>query len=295
MDGFLVINKRSGTTSFSAVAWVRKMLAVKKAGHAGTLDPLATGVLVIGLGYATRLLKFVESFEKEYTGVLRLGAETETDDADGPVTVTRPVPQLTQAELASALCSFKGSIQQTPPNYAAVKISGERAYAKARRGETFSLTPRWVHVREIELLDWDPALCELSIRVVCSRGTYIRSLARDLGRQLGCGAHMRSLCRRRIGPFHIDRAVSLDNATAGGLQQALIPMRNALSGVSTLRVAPDAARLLLSGNRVALPDATEANGEQLVIDGSEELICIGQIEESAGQRLLRPIRLLKQV
>ncbi|MFH0920358.1 MAG: tRNA pseudouridine(55) synthase TruB [Fibrobacterota bacterium] len=295
MDGFLVIDKRCGETSFSAVARVRRVLAVKKAGHAGTLDPLATGVLVVGLGYATRLLRFVESFEKEYTGVLRFGSETETDDADGPVTITRPVPSLSVGDIEAALCSFKGPIQQVPPIYAAVKVNGERAYTRARRGEAFSLTPRTVHVRELALVEWRPVEAELSLRVVCSRGTYIRALARDLGRVLGCGAHMRSLCRRRIGPFRLEQALALETADAETLRQSLLPMRSALAGVTTLCVAPEDVRLLLLGNSVTVADEAAGSGERLVLDAADEPVCIGQLEERSGGRLLRPLRLLKQI
>lgn len=235
LDGLLIIDKPAGRTSFSVVAQVRRLLGLRKAGHAGTLDPQATGILVVGTGRATRILRFVEGVDKVYCGTLRLGAATDTDDADGQILATAPVPELSPDALFALLEPFRGTISQVPPRFSAVKIQGVRAYRRARRQEEFTLKSREVRIHSLDLLSYDSATGDLSLRVRCSKGTYIRSLARDIGARAGCGGHLRTLRRESIGPFALDRAVPINDATEREtLVRALLPLATALSGIATV-------------------------------------------------------------
>jgi tRNA pseudouridine55 synthase len=205
-DGVLLIDKPSGITSHDAVARVRRALGVRKVGHAGTLDPMATGLLLMGVGRATRLLRFLGDLPKEYEGTGVLGVETDTLDADGQVTGedTAAAAALTEPALRSAMESLVGDIEQTPPAYSAVKVEGERLYKAARRGETPDVPARRVRVDGFDLTSF--ATSEFRFLVRCSGGTYVRSLVRDVGAQLGCGAHLSALRRTAIGPFRVDGA-----------------------------------------------------------------------------------------
>jgi tRNA pseudouridine55 synthase len=202
-DGLLLIDKPGGITSHDAVAAVRRALGTKKVGHAGTLDPMATGLLVIGVGRATRLLRFLGDLPKTYEGTFRLGVRTATLDADGDVVAEAPV-RVTPAELRLAMAALEGNSLQTPPAYSAVKVGGTKLYEAARRGETLTAAPRPVHVEVFELRDLVPP--DVSFRVVCGGGTYVRVLAADVGDALGCGAHLTRLRRTAIGSLTVTRA-----------------------------------------------------------------------------------------
>src|SRR3712207_286159 len=193
MDGVLVIDKPKGPTSFDVVRQVRGLLKVKKVGHTGTLDPMATGVLPLCLGEATKVAGFITEGDKAYDATVRLGAETDTQDAEGQVTARSPVPPLTPALLESALARFRGTFEQVPPMYSAVKVAGRRLYELARAGEEVERAARAVTVHRFDV---EPVRGEASafrVEVDCSSGTYVRSLAADLGRSLGGGAHLRRL------------------------------------------------------------------------------------------------------
>lgn len=209
MDGLLLIDKPTGITSHDAVAAVRRALDTRKVGHAGTLDPMATGLLLVGVGRATRLLRFLGELEKEYEGTARLGVETDTLDADGEVTRTAEV-HVTEAQVREAMAALTGELEQRPPAYSAVKVGGRKLYEAARKGEVLEAAPRRVRVDAFDLTRVD--LPSLSFRVVCSSGTYVRVLLADVGATLGCGAHLTSLIRTRIGPYRVAEAVPPDAA-----------------------------------------------------------------------------------
>jgi tRNA pseudouridine55 synthase len=204
MDGLLLVDKPNGITSHDAVEAVRRALGVRKVGHAGTLDPLAAGLLVMGVGRGTRLLRFLGDLDKEYEGTGRLGEETETLDANGRVTRTAPV-EASESSLREAMHGLVGEIEQRPPAYSAVKVGGERLYRAARAGRIVEAPPRTVRVGAFDLLLFEGR--DFDFRVVCSSGTYVRSLVAEVGSRLGCGAHLTRLVRTRIGPFRVGDAV----------------------------------------------------------------------------------------
>lgn len=235
--GLLIVDKPTGPTSHGLVARARRALGTRKIGHAGTLDPMASGLLVLGVGHATRLLTFVVGADKEYLATVRLGVATSTEDAQGEVTAVAPasaVRRLDRARLAAAMAGLRGEGDQVPSAVSAIKVDGRRAYARVRDGEDVTLAPRRVRIDAFELLDArgpvpaagdtdDPdglassgaIALDLDVRVACSSGTYVRALARDLGAALGVGAHLTALRRTRVGPFTIDEAVTLADPAAG--------------------------------------------------------------------------------
>ena len=227
--GFLVLDKAAGLTSHACVARVRRAYKLKRVGHGGTLDPAVTGVLPIALGPATRLLPYLEG-DKTYRGVVQLGLRTVSDDLEGEVLARLAVPALEAADLEAALASFRGPIQQVPPQVSAVHVKGQRAYALVRQGEQLELAPRAVTIQRLELLGWDGATARLELLVRCSAGTYIRSLARDLGEALGCVGALAQLRRSEALGFGLEQAVPLE-----ALDQApLPPLLNPLAALGHL-------------------------------------------------------------
>ncbi|MEV5648925.1 tRNA pseudouridine(55) synthase TruB [Nocardia sp. NPDC052254] len=220
LGGLLVVDKDGGQTSHDVVAKCRKILRTRKIGHAGTLDPMATGVLVLGVERATKLLGLLSLTTKSYTATVRLGQATVTDDAEGEVLATIPAAQVADADIASAVADSTGDIQQIPSTVSAIKVDGERAYARARAGEQVELAARPVTVSRFDVLrrrDIDigtTTFVDLDVEVDCSSGTYIRALARDLGAALGVGGHLTALRRTRVGPFALDHARTLDGLAA---------------------------------------------------------------------------------
>jgi tRNA pseudouridine55 synthase len=211
-SGLLIVDKPAGWTSHDVVAKVRKLAGTKRVGHAGTLDPMATGVLVVGVEKATRLLGYLALTEKEYTATIRLGQTTDTDDADGEIIGHVPVRAIGEAELLRAIGALTGQIRQVPPGVSAIKVGGQRAYKLARAGEAPELAARTVTVREFTVDAIRPSddLLDVDARVTCSSGTYIRALARDLGSALGVGGHLTALRRTRVGPYLASQARTLD-------------------------------------------------------------------------------------
>ncbi len=207
-DNVFNVNKPMGLTSFGVVKRIRHWTGYKKVGHAGTLDPLATGVLIVCTGQATKQISRYMNMAKEYQGLIELGKQTTTDDGEGEVIEYKPVPELLSNDILSALFQFVGEIKQVPPQYSAVKWKGRRAYRLARRGQYIPLKARYVDIYDIQLLNWKSPF--LSIRVNCSTGTYIRALARDIGNCLGTGGYLKALVRTRVGPFTIENSQSLD-------------------------------------------------------------------------------------
>lgn len=224
---YIYINKPYRMTSFGALAYVRTRVSKKvgvrrvKTGHAGTLDPLATGVLILCTGKKTKEIERLQLDTKEYTATLQLGATTPSYDMEHEVNETYPTEHITEALICSVLADFVGEIQQVPPAYSACKIGGERAYKLKRKGEEVTLKAKTVRIDEIELTHFDPETMQMSIRVSCGKGTYIRSLARDIGRALQSGAYLTALCRTRLGDVRIEDCVTIDDFPAWLEQQEI--------------------------------------------------------------------------
>ena len=231
MEGILLVDKPADHTSHDVVARLRGKLRMKRVGHAGTLDPMATGLLIMLVGKATRVSQYLTSLDKEYEGTIELGKVTDTQDAEGEVLETIPVPVFTEAEMRAAVTSFLGDQYQTPPMYSAVKVDGVPLYKSARKGEEVEREPRFIRV-----MSWDItrfALPHLDFRLRCTKGTYVRTLAHDLGRKLGCGAHLAALRRTASDKFHVSQALTLDQINALSLpeiEKRLIAPRDAVPG-----------------------------------------------------------------
>ncbi|MFD8103465.1 tRNA pseudouridine(55) synthase TruB [Nocardia fluminea] len=229
LGGLVIVDKDSGLTSHDVVARSRKLLQTKKVGHAGTLDPMATGVLVLGVERATKLLGQLLLTTKEYTATIRLGQSTNTDDAEGEVTATTPALHVTDDEIAAGVAALTGDIEQVPATVSAIKVDGERAYARVRAGEEVQLAARPVTVSRFDILARrdvaDGGFVDLDVAVECTSGTYIRALARDLGAGLGVGGHLTALRRTRVGPFTLEHARTLEQlATAAEAEQPLLSL-----------------------------------------------------------------------
>ena len=211
-DGVVVVDKPAGWTSHDVVARMRRIAGTRRVGHAGTLDPMATGVLVVGLGRATKLLGYLAAHDKEYDATMRLGVTTTTDDADGEEVARADDARVTDDELSQAVARFVGDIDQVPSSVSAIKVEGVRAYKRVRSGEDVQLPARRVHVAELRVLERRGD--DIDLHVTCSTGTYVRALARDIGASLGVGAHLTALRRIRVGGFTIDEARTLDELAA---------------------------------------------------------------------------------
>jgi len=256
-EGILNLNKRPGPTSHDVVDHVRRLTGVRRVGHAGTLDPLAAGVLLVCIGRATRVAEYLMAGHKVYRARVRLGISTDTYDAEGMITSEAPV-EVDRAQVEAALSSFRGVIAQVPPVYSAIKHQGTPLHRLARRGvavEQISLKARQVEILRLELAAWEPPECTLD--VTCSPGTYVRALAHDLGQALGCGAHLSGLTRLASGRFRVEDAVTLEEfaeiAAQGRWAARLHPIDAALTRFRPLYVDADAARRLCSGQPIFFP------------------------------------------
>jgi tRNA pseudouridine55 synthase len=268
VDGILIIDKPAGLTSHDVVSRVRRILKTRRVGHTGTLDPFATGVLVVLVGRATRLAQFLSGAEKEYEALIRFGYATETGDSTGERRLAQSAQEdargcvrlWSDGEIEAALASFRGEIEQVPPMYSAKKVKGQKLYELARRGIEIERTPVRVQIQELEavringslLRDGDDETCYLQVRVRCSAGTYIRTLAEAIGERLGRAAHLAALSRTRAGDFKIEKAMSLDSlqtkAEEGfAVTDFLLPMDAALSGLPFVHLTADEARRALHG------------------------------------------------
>jgi tRNA pseudouridine55 synthase len=233
MEGILLVDKPTDHTSHDVVARLRGKLRMKRVGHAGTLDPMATGLLIILVGKATRVSQYLMSLDKEYEGTIELGKVTDTQDAEGEVLETIPVPAFSEADILAAVQSFLGDQYQTPPMYSAVKIDGVPLYKSARKGEEVEREPRFIRVMSWEITRF--ALPRLDFRLRCTKGTYVRTLAHDLGRKLGCGAHLAALRRTASDKFHVSQALTLDQINALSLpeiEKRLIAPRDAVPSIA---------------------------------------------------------------
>ncbi len=251
ISGVLVVDKPVGLTSHEVVQIIRRGTNIRRAGHTGTLDPRASGVLVILIGPAVRLSEYVSASDKRYQAVVQLGTSTDTYDSDGQILSTRLV-NISEDEFEEALQSFVGEIEQVPPPYSAVKVKGRKAYDMARKGEDVDLAPRKITVYSLELLEWAPP--EVVIDVYCSSGTYIRSLANDLGKMLGCGAHLVGLRRTKSGRFTLRDAAPLRKLREafenGNWYQYLIPAAEALSDWPAIELNQEKIEAVRHGHRI---------------------------------------------
>jgi len=280
-SGLLVLDKPSGLTSRDAVDRAARWFPRKtKIGHAGTLDPLATGVLVLAVGQATRLIEYVQAMPKAYRTRIRLGATSDTDDADGTVTENPAAGPVSEEAVRAALAGFVGAIEQVPPAYSAARVEGRRAYALARRGAEVDLAPRTVRVDRIDVREY--RWPELELDVSCGKGTYIRSIARDLGRALGVGGYVTALRRLLIGPFAVEDADTLEVDAP-----SLLPMAAAVSALPAVRVTADEARRLRNGQAVS----ATGEGETAVVNEAGELVAVGR----AAGGWLKPVKVLASV
>lgn len=233
LEGILLVDKPADHTSHDVVARLRGKLKMKRIGHAGTLDPMATGLLIVLVGKATRVSQYLMGLDKEYEGTIELGKTTDTQDAEGEVLETRPVPPLSAAEIAAAMGTFLGDQYQTPPMYSAVKVAGVPLYKSARKGEEVEREARFIRVSSWELTRL--ALPRLDFRLRCTKGTYVRTLANDLGRKIGCGAHLAALRRTAIEKFALADALTLDQINAMTLpeiERRLIAPRDAVPPIA---------------------------------------------------------------
>ena len=228
-EGILLVDKPGGMTSHDVVDRMRRVFRIKRIGHAGTLDPLATGLLILLIGRATKVSQYMMSLDKGYAGTIRLGVSADSQDADGEVTEERPVPELDEAELRRHMEAFLGDQYQTPPMHSARKVGGQPLYKLARKGKSVEREPRVIHVSRFELTGWTPP--DVAFEVGSSKGTYIRTLAHDLGERIGCGGHLRALRRTSVGGFSVEDAVGLEAIEAmppSSLRRKLLPVHRAV-------------------------------------------------------------------
>lgn len=293
--GVVVLDKPGGITSFDAVRAVGRILRERKCGHAGTLDPMATGVLPICVGAATKIAGYLSEEEKEYEAAFAFGVSTDTGDAQGKPLETLPGAAAAEGEVAAALSELVGAFLQVPPSYSAVKVDGVRSYALARKGKEVPLPPRKVTVFEARLLSWDPNGFRAAL--TCSKGFYIRALSRDLGLRLGVPMTVSALRRLRVGDFRIEGAVTLDAlrelADAGGAGGRVVPIVDALSRMPAWVVPPDAVASVrngrLAGPWFAARVAGERGGTALLVTERREPLAIAGRDPSGLWRILRGI------
>ena len=284
-DGLLCIDKPAGLTSHDVVRNIRSISSIRRVGHTGTLDPLATGLLIICLGPATRLAEYIVALPKSYDAIILLVQETDTYDAEGEIVAEAPV-SVTKIDLDQILAQFLGQIEQIPPIYSAIKQDGQPLYKRARQGLTVTRKARLVTIHEIELLSWESPI--LQLRVACSSGTYIRSLAHDLGQQLDCGGHIRTLRRNSIGPFDVDDAVSLGEVSKANWREFLQPTDMAVAHLPRLDLSASESIKLNQGQQLARRRGQPENGIVRVYgsDGRFIGIAIAQGEQWQPRKIL---------
>lgn len=288
--GFFNINKPGGWTSHDVVDKVRRLFQIQKVGHAGTLDPMATGVLPICVGKGTKVVEYLLEVDKEYRAVLRLGEETDTLDATGKI-LRRSDVSVTEDELRSVLGEFIGRIEQVPPMYSAIKVQGVPLYKTARAGQKLDLPPRTITVRSLEMLSFEHR--DVTLEVVCSKGTYVRSLCADIGQRLGCGAHLLRLERSRSGPFRLEDAISIAEleglVASGKAESRLYPLDRVLSGFPIVLARDQAAVKCCQGVPLSrsgileLPEDFSLGDLVRIHDPSGRLIAIGRAVMNRGE------------
>ena len=277
MNGIILVDKPQDWTSHDVVAKLRGVLHERRIGHSGTLDPLATGLLVVFVGRATRTVEFSEADSKEYLAGLRLGVSTDTQDITGNV-IAKCDALPDEAAVRETLCRFIGDIEQIPPMYSAIKIGGKKLYELARRGESVERTPRKITVSSIDIVDKDGT--DYILNISCSKGTYVRTLCNDIGDALGCGACMSSLRRTRAGAFSVDEAHSLEDIEDAALEDRLsdiiLPVDALFAPFPKLTVSESAAKRLKNGNVIKV---SAEDGDYRVYSDSEEFLLLGRVED----------------
>jgi tRNA pseudouridine55 synthase len=299
MDGLLIIDKPEGITSHDVVARVRRILKTKRVGHTGTLDPFATGVMVILIGKATRLAQFLDKDVKEYEAVLRLGFETDTGDRTGTKVQSskfkvQSSKQFSSAEIEKVLNEFKGEIEQIPPMYSAKKIDGKKLYEFARQGKEIERKPSLVKIYELQLKEhrdsanFEPGTLNFELKVVCSAGTYIRTLAEDIGRKLGTRAHLEELRRTRSGKFDISQSITLHALEKlDDRKSMLIPMEEAVSNLPEIILTSERVEKTKNGLSTRLESAQLTDGQPMrMLTKSGELIAVGFY--NADEKVVQP-------
>ncbi len=298
LSGVVVVDKPGGPTSFDVVRRVKGLFKTKRCGHTGTLDPTATGVLPICIGDATKIASFISEGEKEYDATVRFGEITDTQDAAGRTLEKRPLGDLTEERVRAELQGFVGLVEQTPPMYSARKVDGKRLYELARAGEEVEREARQVNVDEAKLVFFRPP--DAGIFVRCSKGTYLRTLAHDLGQRVGCGAHLKGLKRVRVGPFGIEDSVGLDTLMAAAredraeLQRYVLPVSRALADLAELRLDVDLARRVAHGHapgpadlsRLRAPPFSRGRKVRLV-DPQDRVLAVAESDGVGTLKLLR--------
>lgn len=288
VEGLVVVDKRPGRTSHDVVARVRALAGTRRVGHAGTLDPMATGVLVLGVGRATRLLGHLMTTEKAYDATIRLGVRTDSDDAQGEVLERRPAGALEAAAVAAGVADLTGEITQVPSTISAVKVDGQRAYKRARAGEELALAGRRVTVSRFDVRDVRPGedegvgVLDVDVSVVCSSGTYVRALARDLGAALGVGGSLTALRRTRVGPYDLAVARTLEQLAE---DLTVLPLAAAATAAFPAReLTEDQARLVVSGVRV--PADGRAQGTYAMLGPDGGLVALAQDRGDVARTLV---------
>ena len=281
MHGFALIDKPAGMTSHDVVAKARKKFNTKRVGHAGTLDPMATGVLVLGVGSATRLLQFVTDGQKQYEAVIRLGQSTHTDDREGEVIETKSALTISDEQIRECLAKFVGKIQQKPSSVSAIKIDGKRAHERVRAGEEVDIPAREVLISDIKIIGitTESEFKDIQVVITCSAGTYIRAIARDLGQLLEVGGHLTELRRTLVSPFDISQCTSLEEAE-------LITVAEGISKILPVRTIDFADQNEVSFGRAISP--SEISGPVAALDASGEFVALLLDKELAGRNVATP-------
>lgn len=276
MLGVVLIDKPQGITSHDVVSRMRRRFQTKRVGHAGTLDPLATGLLVLAVGPATRFLQYLPLEPKEYVATIRFGQSTNTYDADGEVTEERAVPENLEAALVEVFPDFTGEVEQLPPMYSAVKKDGKPLYAYARKGEEVERQVRKIFIEELELVKVQGDVAE--VRMICSGGTYVRTFAHDVGEEIGCGGHVQSLVRTKVGKFSLEQASSIDEVEEG----ALIPLNEALLPLPLVELNDTQVVYVRQGRQIVLKEQPEVDVVGLM-DDERNVIGIGRVQGNRVQ------------
>jgi tRNA pseudouridine55 synthase len=296
MDGILNINKSTGMTSHDVVAKVRKLLKQRRVGHAGTLDPAASGVLPICVGQATRVAEYLSESGKAYQATIVFGAVTDTYDSEGTIIHTASTQDLTLSKLEALLPAMLGEHMQIPPRYSAIKLQGQPAYKRARAGEDVAMEARPITIYQLEIIDWQPSQPPtLTLAIECSKGTYIRSLAYDLGEQAGCGAYLGGLVRTRSGPFSLVESITLEQLTEaaaqGTIAQLLFPADKAIEQYPALTLDETTTERVKHGNAFQLeekPGAVSGQGLARVYDDKGRFVAIAEWNEE--RKVWQPVK-----
>ena len=286
MDGLLNIGKRRGIRSFEVVTAVRRVSRERRVGHTGTLDESAAGVLVVLMGRATKLARFLVDDEKEYVGTVRLGESTDTDDSTGRTVKRGDGSSVTEGTFRDVVSSFVGEIEQIPPAYSCVRIGGTRMHELARKGLRAEPAARKVTIREMEVLSFSKN--EAVVRVVCSKGTYVRALARDIGERLGCHAHLHDLVRLRVGEHLLENSIDIDSVS--GIEEHIVQTKDILGKYPIVSVTREDASRLRCGRKVEVPTDQRVRSDTMLrlCSGEGEFVGVGMFDEG----LLVPVKIL---